>query len=224
MGRGISEEEDLSNYFPIEQPQTSPPSLPQQIRASPRLSRKATFKGFRFEDNKAKYAWEDGKNGMAQLNFDSFLPPSMTVCMRGRILYNRHGDINSWVNLIIKRRETPIGSDPMDFNFYQQSKGQWYLYGADNTFTNWVLMNKEEEEKAKEAKSWPSRNSIRKWTHVCVVGDFLNEKKMLIDTDTSTIPLSLCSTGTGGTFLLYPSVKTRTLQPISSERSLQSGY
>ena len=33
-----------------------------------------TLKGFRFEDNKSKYRWEDGKNGMAQLNFDFFLP------------------------------------------------------------------------------------------------------------------------------------------------------
>ena len=39
-----------------------------------------TLKGFRFKDNNSKYRWEDGKNGMAQLNFDSFLPPSMTLC------------------------------------------------------------------------------------------------------------------------------------------------
>ena len=181
MGRSISEEEDLSNYFPIDQPQTSPPSLPQQIRASPRISRKAAFKGFRFKDNKAKYAWENGKNGMAQLNFDSFLPNSMTLCMRGRILYNRHGDINTWFNVIIKRRETRVGFRPADFYFYQQSKGEWYLYGVkyDSTFTNWILMNKEEQDKAKEANSWPSRNSLRKWTHVCVVGDFTDDKTTL---------------------------------------------
>ena len=41
------------------------------------------------------------------------------------------------------------------------------------------MFNKEEQDKAKEAKSWPSRNSIRKWTHICFVGDFTNDKTTL---------------------------------------------
>ena len=118
MGRSIFGEDELLNYFPIDQPQTSLPILPQQIRGSPRLSRKETFKGFRFKDNKAKYAWVDGKNGAALINVDSFLPPSMTLCMRGRILYNRHGDINYWFNVLIKRKNPTIFSPTIDFGFY----------------------------------------------------------------------------------------------------------
>ena len=190
MGKSVCGEEDLSNYFPIEEPQTSLPPLPrdqpqkslpplpQQIRTSPRLSQKATFKGFRFEDNKAKYGWEDGENGMAQINIDSFLPPSMTLCMRGRILYNRHGDINYWFNVIIKRKKPAIYT-PIDFGLYQRSKGEWILEGGDGKFFNFITMNKEQQEKAKKANSWPSRNTLRKWTHACVVGDFTKDKTSL---------------------------------------------
>ena len=81
-----------------------------------------TFKGFRFEDNKSKYRWEDGKNGIPQLNHDSFLPPSMTVCMRGRMLYYRHGDYKYWFNVIINNRKPRIGSVPNDFALYQMPK------------------------------------------------------------------------------------------------------
>ena len=34
-------------------------------------------------------------------------------------------------------------------------------------------------EKAKKDESWPSKNSLRKWAHVCVVGDFINDKTRL---------------------------------------------
>ena len=40
-------------------------------------------------------------------------------------------------------------------------------------------MNKEEQDKSEEVRSWPSRNSLRKWTHLCVVGDFTNDKTTL---------------------------------------------
>ena len=86
-----------------------------------------TFKGFRFEDNKSKYRWEDGKNGIPQLNHDSFLPPSMTVCMRGRMLYYRHGDYKYWFNVIINNRKTRIGSEPNDFALYQMPKGEFVV-------------------------------------------------------------------------------------------------
>ena len=132
-----------------------------------------TLKGFRFKDNKSKYRWEDGKNGIPQFNSDSFVPPSMTMCLRGRILYNRHGDYNFWFNVIIKKKKPGIGSYPNDFSLYQRSKGEWVVAPGGG------VMNKEEQSKSEEAGSWPSRNSLRKWTHVCVVGDFLNEKTTL---------------------------------------------
>ena len=135
-----------------------------------------TLKGFRFQDNKSKYRWEDGKNGIAQLNFDTFLPTSMTVCMRGMILYNRHGDHNYWFNVIIRKRKPRIGSTPIDFAFYQRSNGGWVVSTHSIVPNIDVLMNKEEQDKAKEAKSWPSKNSIRKWTHICIVGDFTKDK------------------------------------------------
>ena len=86
-----------------------------------------TLKGFGFKDNKSKYRWEDGKNGMVQLNYDSFMPPSMTVCMRGRIDYMRHGDWNYWFIVHANRREPRIGSVPIDFSFYHNSKEEWYV-------------------------------------------------------------------------------------------------
>ena len=134
-----------------------------------------TFNGFRFKDNKSKYRWEKD-NGIAMLTFDYFLPPSMTVCMRGRILYNRHGDQNFWFNVIIRNKNARIGTFPMDFAFYQRSKGDWRTYASSVEPAINRLMNKEEQEKAKESKSWPSRNSLRKWAHVCVVGDFTNDQ------------------------------------------------
>ena len=138
-----------------------------------------TLKGFSFKDNKSKYRWEDGKNGIAQLNYDSFLPPSMTLCLRGRILYNRHGDHNHWFTVVIKNTKPRIGTTPVDFGFVQKSKGEWILKSHTIVPNFNILMNKEEQDKAKEARSWPSKNSIRKWTHVCVVGDFSNDKTTL---------------------------------------------
>ena len=69
-----------------------------------------TLKGFRFKDNKSKYRWEDGENGIPQFNSDSFLPPSITMCSRGRILYNRHGDYNFWYRVVIKKRKPSTNS------------------------------------------------------------------------------------------------------------------
>ena len=86
-----------------------------------------TLKGFHFKDNKSKYRWEDGKNGINQLTFDSFLPPSLTVCMRGRIHYNRHGDSNCWFNVIITKKKPRLGTMPMEFAFFQKAKGEWWL-------------------------------------------------------------------------------------------------
>ena len=57
-----------------------------------------TLKGFRFEDNKSKYRWEDGKNGMAQLNFDFFLPTR--VAEVGRLSVNQKNALNSFVSCI----------------------------------------------------------------------------------------------------------------------------
>ena len=172
MERSISEEDDLSNYFPIDQPQKSLPSLPQQIRASSGFSRRSTFKGFRYKDNKSKYRWEDGKNGIARLNYDSFLPPSMTVCMRGRFLYNRHGDGIYWFNVIIKKRQPRPGSAPIDFGVLSNSKGLMRVESRTIVPFIRIVMKK-------EASSWPSMNNIRKWMHICVVGDFTNDKTTL---------------------------------------------
>ena len=191
MGRIISGEEKLLNYFPIDlpqtslpsfpidQPQKSLPSLPQQIRASSEFSQRATLKGFRYKDNKSKYRWEDGKNGIARLTFDSFLPPTMTVCMRGRFLYNRHGDTIYWFNVIIKKREPRPGTIPIDFGVLSRSNGEMKVESRTIIPFIRIVMNKEEQDKAKEAKSWPSRNNIRKWMHICVVGDFTNDKTTL---------------------------------------------
>ena len=121
----------------------------------------------------------DGKNGAALINVDSFLPPSMTLCMRGRILYNRHGDINYWFNVLIKRKNPTIFSPTIDFGFYQKSKGEWILEGGAGASFVYIIMNEEEQDKAKEANSWPSRNTLRKWTHACVVGDFTDDKTTL---------------------------------------------
>ena len=134
-----------------------------------------TVKGFRFKDNKSKYRWEDGENGIPQFNSDSFLPPSMTMCMRGRILYNRHGDYIFWYNVVIKKRKPSTGSmsDEQVMTLYQRSKGEWSVGPGG------FVMNKEEQDKSEEARSWPSRNSLRKWTHLCVVGDFTNDKTTL---------------------------------------------
>ena len=132
-----------------------------------------TLKGFRFKDNKSKYRWEDGENGIPQFNSDSFLPPSITMCSRGRILYNRHGDYNFWYRVVIKKRKpsTNSVSDEEVMSLYHRSKGEWSVGG--------LVMNKEDQDKSEEVRSWPSRNSLRKWTHLCVVGDFTNDKTTL---------------------------------------------
>ena len=141
------------------------------------------FKGFRYNDNKMKYRWEEGINGLAQLSFNSFLPASMTICMRGRNLYNRHGDHSYWFTLIIRKKKERIGTSPIDFAFCQRSIGEWWVYNFSKYAAydpRWsVLMNKEEQDKAKETKAWPSRNSLRKWTHARVVGDFTKDKAIL---------------------------------------------
>ena len=139
---------------------------------------RVTFKGFRFKDNKSKYRWEGG-NGMAVVTSEVFLPPSMTMCLRGKILYNRHGDQNFWFNVIIRKRKARIGTFPMDFAFYQRSKGDWLVYSSSVEPAIRVYMNKEEQDKAKLANSWPTKNNLRKWAHICVVGDFMNDRAAL---------------------------------------------
>ena len=67
----------------------------------------------------------------------------------------------------------------MDFAFYQQSKGAWLVYTSSVVPSRRCVMNKEEEDEAKASQSWPSRNSLRKWAHICVVGDFTNDKTAL---------------------------------------------
>ena len=67
----------------------------------------------------------------------------------------------------------------MDFGFYHRSTGQWEVKSMQTIPDMVIVMNKEEQDKAKEARSWPSRNIIRKWAHVCIVGDFTNDKTTL---------------------------------------------
>ena len=111
-----------------------------------------TLKGFHFKDNKSKYRWEDGRNGMAQLSLDHFLPQSLTVCMRGRIHYNRHGDHSYWFNVIVTKKKPRVGTLPMDFAFLQKANGMWRLHSFSTTPYIEILMNKEEQKKAEEAR------------------------------------------------------------------------
>ena len=116
---------------------------------------------------------------MAQLSFDTFLPSSLTVCLRGRIMYNRHGDKNYWFSVILNTKTPRIGVFPVDFAFVQNSNENWIVSSHAARPYQKALMNKEEQEKAKKDESWPSKNSLRKWAHVCVVGDFINDKALL---------------------------------------------
>ena len=45
------------------------------------------FEGF----SPRKYKGKDEKSGVDELSYDSFLPPSMTMCLRGRIFISRLG-------------------------------------------------------------------------------------------------------------------------------------
>ena len=108
----VSGEEEKSNYFPNKPSLGGLPS--QQIVASPGLLQ-SSFKGFRYKDNKSEFRWEEGRNGMAQVSFDSFLPPSITICLRGRILYNRHGDRQTWFSVILNKKNPRRGTFPVDF-------------------------------------------------------------------------------------------------------------
>ena len=169
----VSGEEEKSNYFPNKPSLEGLPS--QQIVASPGLLQNS-FKGFRYKDNKSEFRWEEGRNGMAQVSFDSFLPPSITICLRGRILYNRHGDGQTWFSVILNKKNPRRGTFPVDFSFVSRSNGNWEVISHTVRPYPKALMNKEEQEKAKKDKSWPSKNIVRKWAHVCVVGDFINDK------------------------------------------------
>ena len=169
----VSGEEEKSNYFPNKPSLGGLPS--QQIISSPG-SIQSSFKGFRYKDNKSEFRWEEGRNGMAQVSFDSFLPPSITICLRGRILYNRHGDRQTWFSLILNKKNPRRGTFPVDFSFVSRSNGNWEVISHTVRPYPKALMNKEEQEKAKKDKSWPSKNIVRKWAHVCVVGDFINDK------------------------------------------------
>ena len=156
------------DYFPLDKPylesQTS-----HQIKKRPGFLQQDSFKGFRYKDNKSKFRWEEGRNGMAQLSFDTFLPPSLTVCLRGRIMYNRHGDKNYWFSVILNTKTPRIGVFPVDFAFVQNSNGNWIVSSHAARPYQKALMNKEEQEKAKKDESWPSKNSLRKWAHVCLL-------------------------------------------------------
>ena len=118
----ISGEEQKSFYFPEEPSSRGRSPRPQKIRASPG-SLNVNFKGFRFKDNKSQYRWEEGRNGLPQLSFDSSLPESMTACMRGRILYSRHGDQSYWFSVILMSKRPRVGAIPVHFALYLNSKG-----------------------------------------------------------------------------------------------------
>jgi len=116
----VSGEEEKSNYFPNKPSLEGLPS--QQIVASPGLLQNS-FKGFRYKDNKSEFRWEEGRNGMAQVSFDSFLPPSITICMRGRILYNRHGH-KRLVQCDLEKKEPAERYIPCGFFICSKVKGK----------------------------------------------------------------------------------------------------
>ena len=173
---GISGEEQKSFYFPEEPSSRGRSPRPQKIRASPG-SLNVNFKGFRFKDNKSQYRWEEGRNGLPQLSFDSFLPESMTACMRGRILYSRHGDQSYWFSVILKSKKPRVGTFPVHFALYLNSKGWWRVVSQSVRPQPRILLNKEELDEG--PVSWPFQNILRKWTHVCVAADFANDKVAL---------------------------------------------
>ena len=63
---------------------------------------------------------EEGRDGVAQVSFDSFLPPFITNCLTGRIMNNRHGDKNVWISVILNKKNPQIGTFPVDFEFAQK--------------------------------------------------------------------------------------------------------
>jgi hypothetical protein len=142
--------------------------------SAPRVSA-IPVKGFHYNDNKGKYGWQEG-NGMVAFKSDSFLPASMTVCMRAKSLYSRHGDQMYWFNVIIRKDRPRVDTFPIDFAFYSRSRGEWRVITASISPLVRIVMNKEEMDAAKLADSWPSKNSLRKWLHFCVGGDFKNDR------------------------------------------------
>ena len=171
------QEKQKTDYFPSSPTMEPRPPTPEQLKARHGLTQ-VSFKGFRFKDNKSKYRWEEGINGMATLTFDTFVPPSMTLCLRGRVLYNRHGDYSYWFNLIINNKKPRVGTLPVYFSLYQRSIGDWGTRSYSVLPPQRVVMNKKQL-KEEESERWPFRNNLRKWTHVCVVGDFANDKIVL---------------------------------------------
>ena len=176
----VSGEEEKSNYFPNKPSLEGLPS--QQIVASPGLLQNS-FKGFRYKDNKSEFRWEEGRNGMAQVSFDSFLPPSITICLRGRILYNRHGDRQTWFSVILNKKNPRRGTFPVDFSFVQKSKGSWTVSSKTVRPYPKAELNKEEQEKAKKAKLALKEQPTKMGTCLCCCrfhqrqNIFLSERK-----------------------------------------------
>ena len=131
------------------------------------------IRGFQFQDNKAKYKW--GKdNGIVTVNFDSFLPEFLTICMRVKSLYMRHGDQMFWVEVHINNDGKKNISQYGDFQVYSQSYGRFRMISQGNDDTYLKKLGK--TLKPGNKKKYPTQNIIRKWLHFCVGADFINGK------------------------------------------------
>ena len=93
------------------------------------------IRGFQYADNKDKYKW--GKdNGIVTVKFDTFLPETLTVCMRVRSLYMRAGNQMFWFEVHINNDGKKNVSEYGDFQFWSQAHGTFRILsqGNDDTY------------------------------------------------------------------------------------------
>ena len=118
------------------------------------------MKGYNFGDNKMNVHMGPD-DGFLQKDFPGFLPKALTLCSRFYAMYTRHGDQWGLWNIFLpwdKDKRKPV------FNVLGNAVGNLY------TDVHGVIMA---YGKISDA-GYPKHNLLRKWNHVCVVLDFIN--------------------------------------------------
>ena len=135
------------------------------------------IRGFQYADNKDKYKW--GKdNGIVTIKFDTFLPEALTVCMRVKSLYMRHGNQMIWFEVHINNDGKKNISLDGDFFLMSEAHGSFYIdsNGNDDTYLKGFSKKFIQGDKEK----YPTHNILRKWIHFCVGADFINGETTLL--------------------------------------------
>ena len=130
------------------------------------------FRGFHYKDNRGEFPWQDN-NGHVVVEFETFLPRTLSVCARVKPTFARHDKRMFWFAVILNEKfktQVPI---PGIYHFLTYWTGMYEVRSYGQTFENRkteLILN----DKDQPGQKFPTMNILRKWIHFCIGADFAN--------------------------------------------------